>query len=68
MSNHMNLQVIQWMTVGEGEVGLGVVSNDQNPLSRRVFTVGGVYEPLDIDVNCAIKIGTRLTLKIHKRG
>ena len=33
-----------------------------------VFTVGGVYEALEIDAKLAIEMGTRLALKMHKRG
>ena len=56
------------MRVGEVEEGLGVVHDDYHPLSDIVFTVGGAYEALDINDKCAINMGTRLPLKIHKRG
>ena len=48
------------MTVGEGEEGLGVVHDDNNPLSIRVFTVGGAYEALELDTKRAEDTGTRL--------
>ena len=56
------------MTVGEGEDGLGVVCNDNHLLSSRVFTVGGVYEALELDAKRAIDMGTSMAIKIHKRG
>ena len=60
---------ITWSsTVGEGEEGLGVVRNDHHPLAERVFTVGGANKALELNVNRAIDIGTRLDLKIHERG
>ena len=56
------------MTIGEGEVGLGAVFFDHHPLSDRVFAVEGANEALDLDTKRAIDMGTRLPLKIHKRG
>ena len=56
------------LTVGEGEEGLVVVRDDHYPLSGRVFTVGESYEALKLDAKRAIDVGTRLVLKIHKRG
>ena len=64
----MNLQVIQLMTVGEGEEVLGVVHNDHHTLVNRVFTVRGAYKALEIEENLTIDMGTRLPLKVHERG
>ena len=54
--------------VGEGEEGLVVVRDDHRPITERVLTVGGAYKALELDAKCAIEMGTRLAMKIHKRG
>ena len=68
MSNHMKLQVIQLMKIGEGEEVLGVVHDDHHLLADRFFTVGGAYESLEVNAKRAIYMGTRLPPKIHERG
>ena len=56
------------LAVGEVEEGLGVVCDDHNPLSGRVFKVGGSHKALELDAKRDIDMGTRLALKIHERG
>ena len=55
-------------TVGEGEEGLGVVQDDHHPLANRIFTVGGAYKALELNAKRTIDMGTRIPLKINKRG
>ena len=40
-------------------------ANDDDDVAKRVFTIGGAYEALELDAKRAIDMGTRLALKIH---
>ena len=56
------------LKVGEGEEVLEFVSDDHQPLSDRVFTVGGVYEALELDAKRAMDMRGRPAHKIQDRG
>ena len=56
------------LKVGEVEEVLGFVRDDHHALADRVFTVGGAYKDLKLDSKHEISMGTRLAIKIHKRG